>query len=82
MFILKLKTVDGNIEYVETEKYKFSSMAECHPAILEATLYSGTTGKRLHTLKRRFQRYYIKHKYKPVQQELTPEGAEPAPANH
>lgn len=77
MFILKLKLVDGSIEYVETEKYTFSTMAECHPGILEATLYSAATGKRLHTLKRRFQKYYIKHKYKPVQVELQPEGAGP-----
>lgn len=79
MFILKLKLVDGTTEYAQTDKYAFSKLEDCHPAILEATLYTDQ-GKKLHTLKRRRQKHYIKYEYKPVQTELKPEGAaEPAP---
>lgn len=75
--IIKYKLVDGTTEYSQTEKYAFSKIEDCHPAILEATLYTDQ-GKKLHTLKRHHQKHYIKYEYKPVQQELKPEDAEPA----
>ena len=79
--IIKVKLVNGTTEYNQTDKYSFSKLEDCHPAILEATLYTDQ-GKKLHTLKRRRQKHYIKYEYKPEQTELKPEGAEAeAPAN-
>lgn len=79
--IIKLKLVDGSTEYAQTDKYTYSKLEDCHPAILEATLYTDE-GKKLHTLKRRHQKHYIKYEYKPVQTELKHEGAEPEPAKN
>ena len=76
--IIKVKLVNGTTEYTQTDKYAFSKLEDCHPAILEATLYTDQ-GKKLHTLKRRHQKRYIKYEYKPIQQELKPEDAKPEP---
>ena len=70
--IIKVKLVDGTIEFNQTDKYAFSKIKDCHPAILEATLYTDQ-GKKLKTLKRRRQKFYVKYEYKPVQTELKSE---------
>lgn len=71
--IIKYKLVNGTTEYAQTDKYAFGPLKDCHPDILEATLYTDQ-GKKLQTLKRRRQKFYIKYEYKPVQTELKPEG--------
>ena len=38
--IIKLKLVNGTIEYAQTDKYVFGTLKDCHPDILEATLYT------------------------------------------
>lgn len=74
--IIKVKLVDGTVEFNQTDKYAFSKIEDCHPAILEATLYTNQ-GKKLKTLKRRRQKFYVKYEYKPIQTEIEAEAPEP-----
>lgn len=69
MLTVKVKTVDGKTELYEIEKYLISTKKLMHPAILEVTVYS-QAGKKLKKIKRHFQKFYIKHKYKPETVEL------------
>lgn len=63
--IVKLKLVNGAVELFETEKYSFVRIENMHPDILEAYVISDT-GKVLTKIKRRRQKHYIKHEYKPL----------------
>lgn len=65
MFIFKFKLVDGSIQLAEKDSFELSPVANMHPDLLEVTAYT-SEGKRLVKIKRHFQRYYIKHKYKPL----------------
>lgn len=76
MITVKVKLVDGNTDIFTTEKYMVSSIKEMHPAILDVQVYADR--KRLIHRRRYFQWFYKKFLYKPVQQELKPEDAEPA----
>ena len=75
--IIKVKLVDGTTEFNQTDKYAFSKLEDCHPAILEATLYTDQ-GKKLKTLKRRRQKFYVKYVYRPVHTELKADVPEPS----
>ena len=77
MITVKVKLVHGSVEVFNTERYLLSPVKEMHPDILEVWIYA--EGKKLAHLKRHFQKIYKKFFYKPVQQELKPEGEE-APA--
>ena len=66
--IIKVKLVDGTTEFNQTDKFAFSKLEDCQPEILEATLYTDQ-GKKLKTLKRRCQKFYVKYEYRPVQTE-------------
>lgn len=72
---VKIKNIDGNIETFETENYLIGSKKEMHPAILDVKVYTG--GRLIVHRRRHFQKFYKKYLYKPVQQELQPENAEP-----
>lgn len=75
--IIKVKLVDGTTEFNQTDKYAFSKLEDCHPAILETTLYTDQ-GKKLKTLRRRHQKFYVKYEYRPVQTELKADVPEPS----
>lgn len=72
MITVKVKLVHGNIEVFETESYNLSPVKQMHPGILEVWVYA--EGKKLAHIKRHFQKFYKKFLYKPVQEELKPEG--------
>lgn len=76
MVTVRVKLVDGNIEVFTTDKYMVSSVKDMHSAILDAKVYAGS--KCIVHRHRWFQKFYKKFIYKPVQQELKPEDAEPA----
>lgn len=72
MFILKFKLVDGSIQLAQKESFELSPVRIMHPDILEVTAYT-SEGKKLAKVKRHFQKYYIKYKYKPLPPEETEE---------
>lgn len=78
MITVLIKAVDGSTEIYEIDKFKFSTKKDLHPGILEATAYSAS-GKKLKKIKRHFQKFYIKFKYKPEQVELKPAEEETTP---
>lgn len=74
MITVKVKLVDGNTDIFTTDKYMIAPIKQMHPAILDVKVYAD---RKLMIHKRRaFQWFYKKFQYKPVQQELKPEGAE------
>lgn len=75
--IVKLKTVQGNIEIFRTKSYVISKVKDMHPDILDVKVYSETGHLLAHRWRWR-QRFYKKYIYKPVQTELKPD-AESAP---
>ena len=77
MTTAKVKLVDGSVDIFNTEKYILSPVKLMHPDILEVWIF--TDGKKIAHVKRHFQKFYKTFLYKPVQQELKPEGEE-APA--
>jgi hypothetical protein len=78
MLTVKVKLIDGSVDIFTTEKYLISTKEDLHPAILDVKVYA--EGKRIARRRRHFHWYYKRFVYKPVQQELTPESAEAAPA--
>lgn len=77
MVTVKVKTVKNTIEVFNTESYIIGPKEDLHPDLLTVDVYAGS--RKVYHMRRYFQWFYKKFLYKPVQTELKPEGAEPAP---
>lgn len=64
--IVKLKLVNGNTQMFETADYVVNPIKIMHPDILSVKVYSNDR-KILFTVKRKFQLFYKKFIYKPVE---------------
>lgn len=73
--IVKVKLVNGSVGIFTAEKYLLSRLEDMHPDILEAKVMTDK-GKVIAKLKRRRQKHYILHEYKPLPAE---ENQEPEP---
>lgn len=72
--LIKTKLVDGTIMMQQRSDYQLAAVGNMHPDILEATVYTDQ-GRKIVKVKRRHQKRYIKHEYKPLPEvKQEPEG--------
>lgn len=71
MVIVKVKTVHDTTEVFQTESYIIGPIKDFHPDLLDVRVYAGS--RCVKHVRRRFQWFYKKFLYKPVQTELKPQ---------